>query len=477
MKAKKINITSTEIKKWAVFGIVLLGLVLVYLALFNPKGEKEARDVVERAQIALQEARVAVQTQADNAPNLSLEQSEKALEKAQSLLIESDYTSAQREAQRALRFAQSVLDQYDPKQTLKAKVTIGDFAGGVTVRKNAQSDFKKANRNTVLEIGDRIRTQNDGACHVVFLEGMRILMEPSSLIKIDESFRGAKEKSLLSLFSDRGSLEISTSDLGQGRRATVSTEFTQASVYSNSELYHQVEQDITTLFVRQGRVEIQAGRQTVNLVKDQGVVIRRDQPGEEVLTLLPSPKPTSPTNFDSFKANTNNFAKVNFTWDAVPGANAYHLEVSRDPYLLNLVEERESFPGQRVSMPNLQPSTYYWRLTSQSTSGKLGMRSQIREFTVTESTQTREVSNVDNAPPSLTVTKVSVQGYLVIVQGKTERDALVRVNDEKALVDDRTGDFSHATTMPGRGIYTISVVSEDRAGNRSYKPQKVQINE
>ncbi|CAM2008617.1 fibronectin type III domain-containing protein [Acanthopleuribacter pedis] len=477
MKATKINISSTEIKKWAVFGIVLVGLVLVYLVMFNPKGEREAREMVQRAQNTLQEARVAVRTQGNNTPNVSMEEAAKALEKAQSLLIESDYTAAQREAQRANRYAQSVLEQYDPKQTLKAKVTISDFVGNVAVRKNNQNTFVAANRNTVLEIGDRIRTQAGGACRVVFMEGMRILMDPNSLIKIDESFRGAKEKSLLSLYADGGQLEISTSDLGQGRRATISTEFTQSLVYSNSELLHQVENDVTTILVRTGRVEVQTGSTSVNLVKNQGLIIRRDQPGDAVLALLPSPSPNSPGNFDTYKANANNFVKVTFTWDAVPGANAYHLEVSRDPYLLNLIEEREGFPGQRVILPNLQPGTYYWRITSQSNSGKIGVPSLIREFTVNEGTQRREVANVDNAPPSLQVTKVSVQGYLVIVQGKTERDALVRVNDEKALVDDRTGDFSHATTLPGRGIYTINVVSEDRAGNRSYKPQKIQINE
>ncbi|CAM2068064.1 FecR domain-containing protein [Sulfidibacter corallicola] len=477
MKGIKVNISSAEFKKWGIFLVFLFTIVIVYMVAFKPKGEREARELVDRARATTQEARIALQTNEAVETNSQIENAVKALEKAQSLIIESDFTAARLEAERALRYANNVLEKYDPKKALRSKVQLTEVASDVQVRKSGENSFQRAAKSISLAAGDRIQTGSKSACKIVFMEGMEVIVHPNTLIKIDESFRGASARSMLNVYVDAGSISVQTSSLKEGERASISTEYTSATLYANTETLHHAQKNPqrNQVSVRKGRVDMQLGRQSFNLIKDQRITALRDQPEGAVVDLLPAPTPSGPANFAKFTANANSFASVTFSWDGIQGADSYDLEISRDPFFLNIFEERREFPGQRVVVPNLQPGTYYWRLTSNAIALAEGIPGSVREFSVSEATATREVSNVDAIPPSLNVTEVSVQGYLVIIQGNSERDALVRINDEKALLDEYTGDFSHAATMPGKGIYTINVVAEDRAGNRSYEAVKVEI--
>ena len=74
------------------------------------------------------------------------------------------------------------------------------------------------------------------------------------------------------------------------------------------------------------------------------------------------------------------------TWDAVPGATSYLVEVCRDPSCLQILETRQvvttdiTFGGSIVP---LGPGTYYWRVTAMSDEAA-GTPSSTRSFTISE---------------------------------------------------------------------------------------------
>ena len=66
-------------------------------------------------------------------------------------------------------------------------------------------------------------------------------------------------------------------------------------------------------------------------------------------------------------------AQYDFAWTSVPGAVRYHLEVATDAGFRQLVDETwaegESAPVQSLDLADLEPGTYFWRVSALDADG------------------------------------------------------------------------------------------------------------
>ena len=107
-----------------------------------------------------------------------------------------------------------------------------------------------------------------------------------------------------------------------------------------------------------------------------------------------------------------------------------------------------------------QPGTYYWRVRAQDADGFAGPYSAVRSVKAV----------YDDTPPALAILSPPEMFVSpspgVELKGRTERDARVRVNGQKAAVGP-DGSFSFPLTLK-EGVNLVTVEAIDAAGNSEY---------
>ena len=73
-----------------------------------------------------------------------------------------------------------------------------------------------------------------------------------------------------------------------------------------------------------------------------------------------------------------------FAWAAVDNAVQYHIEVALDPSFRSIVDEAwvqgTSAQVQSMDLENLEPGTYYWRVSAMDAAGYESAWSEMRHF-------------------------------------------------------------------------------------------------
>jgi glucodextranase-like protein len=189
----------------------------------------------------------------------------------------------------------------------------------------------------------------------------------------------------------------------------------------------------------------------VTRISDQGQVL---QPR----LLPPAPQLSSPEDGATYPF-LRQAPRVDMTWRATERARAYRVVVATDPAFRRIFAD-EGVEGTSFTLRNLQPGTYYWRVRARDADGFEGPYSAIRSVRTAH----------DEAPPSLVILSPPEMfvspGPSVLLKGKTDAKARVKVNGQKVPVEP-DGSFVHSLVLKeGVNLATIEVV--DPAGNASY---------
>ena len=466
-----------DLKKWGLFLVVLILLPVLYL-LISPGGEDEARQLVAEAESLNRKAQgVAEKT---NAPQdlANLDLSTESLDVAKSLLVESDFTAARDAAEKSKIHSLKVTERQPPTGATRARVRFQDLAGEVEVRKRYNPGFEPATRETALEVGDTVRTGPSGGCKLTFSSRLDAVLRVSSKLSFPDLTGDIAGSDLITdLLLEDGSIHLKTSELVNNQKTEVITELGKASIYQNTEarIIYRPASGAMEVRVRLGRVETRVGTTTVNVVKDQALIIRQGQPLGQPKPMPEPPQLLEPANFARFEANQNGIVMVTLSWRPVAASGQYHIELAATPLFNQLIFEKTGFLGDNVAVQGLSRGNYYWRVSSIGRDEQEGLPSQVRQFEVDDPGVTSPVISIDTTPPLLKVTDVLVQGYIVIVQGRSERDAKVTVEGEKAVLDEETGEFKCTLNFHDKGTYAINVVAVDRVGNRTAEQFNVEI--
>jgi hypothetical protein len=134
----------------------------------------------------------------------------------------------------------------------------------------------------------------------------------------------------------------------------------------------------TTLDVKRGDVKVKAGGKETRVSTGEAV---RTQKGKPLKRLLRAPSPTAPA-----EGATLGTVEVGFTWQKVPGAAKYLLEVANAPAAT--AAQSQTVDGTKTNL-HLEAGTWYWRVVALDGEGTPGRRAQPRRLTI------------DTTPPKL----------------------------------------------------------------------------
>src|SRR2546426_5969516 len=196
--------------------------------------------------------------------------------------------------------------------------------------------------------------------------------------------------------------------------------------------------------------EILLKEKMVTRVTDIGLLPPRLLPG--------NPEPIFPDDGATY-GFARRAPRVELQWRPAERARSYRVVVATDRSFRSIFAD-EKVNGTALPVRVQQPGTYFWRVRAQDADGFAGPYSAVRSV--------RAV--YDDTPPALAILsppEMFVSPTPVVeLKGKTERDARVKVNGQKAAVGP-DGTFVVSLTLK-EGVNLVTIEAIDAAGNSEY---------
>ena len=475
MKSKRVQNTNFDVKKWAIFFLFLLVLAAVLFFLLKPKGEVDTDNLIARARLMNQRARVIAQQSNATQDMANLELSTDALEKAILFNIESNFTEAKDAAERSLAFAQKVIREGQAGGA-REQLRFQEIVGEVLLKKKGGLDFEMGTTRSKLTLGDLFKSSSTGSCKLAFDNGMEVTLEPNTAVAFQEDLDGkGPSNSEIVLLLESGTIKAKSSET-DSRKVKVITGIGRAVLYKNTSATVSFNERTRSMEVKVGfgRTDLKSGTKSTVLGKNQKVVFSENLFNKNPKQMPNPPVLSSPASFSKFKANQNGFAAVALRWETNPESASYQVELSEDSLFVSKIEVRDDLPSSRLEIPDLKVGTYYWRVAGISPQKIVGLPTQVRQFQILgQAEESRET--IQQNPPKLKIQGIQVQGKVAIISGSTERDATIKVNGEMAIVDKDDGQFNFVMKFPGPGVYAITVAAESSSGSLSIDEFSVEI--
>ena len=478
MSKKSGKWSSSDLKKWGAFIGFLAILFLVLVIALKPGGEDDARALTAEAEARVREASTVVaQTQApQDMANLDI--AREALRKAKIFIVESDFSNATDEAKKAKLNAEKILDRRGSATggELRARITIQDMVGNVQVKRRFNPAFQAVKPSDTMELADTIQVSAGGGARLIFSDRLEMVITGESELTFPDFQSASAQDGVRDISMESGFLHIKAPSTDNNTQ--VITRAGRVDIFPGGDVWVGYRPHVNTLDVRvtAGRVGISTDDGSRTLTRDQSIRLRPGSLPEQPIQLPSPPELFKPDNISKIDANQNGFAKVDLSWRET-NAGRYRLEVSNDSMFANLIQEKPNLSRTNDSF-DLRIGVYYWRVSTIDADSNMSVPSLVREFEVTGGNQEGANSMVDRTPPHLVIYRDSrtfVQGYVATIRGKTEPGAKVTVQDEIAFVSQQNNEFFCTLDFPGRGIYTVTVIAVDKAGNQQTEEIKIEV--
>ena len=479
--AKKKRSTGTESIDWYLISIDRLkqiGLVVLLLIIAggaywfwsNQKGNPKTM-----AEAALTDARQALNDLAASKEiqthRNEFDRAHKKLEEANSLFGQNKYVEAQSSAIESASISRTARGSVEGDNDARFLTVEGD----VQVQKGSTSDWKPADIRTALMNGDWVKTGDGGSAELMFTNGSVYTMGPAALLEIYAQVNPATSKKQNGVDLKVGPVEVATTDEG----STIRTPSSQVTVDSASTTQVGVDKqnNTTSVVAMKGTAAVTstAGGEPVKLAGGEKVTASQAGSLSQVKKLITPPGLTAPP--DNQVLQISNESRVDFNWDAVPGASGYQLEVSRSR-LFSTLEINVRRPKTQAAARVTSEGTFYWRVASVGPDGDVGPYSQFRRFRVSGGAKgPANINGGDTTPPELVLQQPrSWGGANYYIEGNTEPGATVFINNEEVEVESN-GHFKKLVSLTKIGRNDIIIKAVDPAGNPTVKSQSVIVSE
>ncbi len=468
---------ANNIRRLLLFLLFPLVLIAAAWVLLRPSGESAAEEKIRDVSVTILRAEEMVKQSNDVQDKHNVGRARETLDRARNLVIENNYKQAVESAVKAEGFARLVLDRGKQAEPSKVKVRFDEIVGDVQFRRSEDTDYVSANKATVLDVGDVVRTSPRSSCRLVFYDGMVTVVGPASLLTIKDAYEDrGPENSFINLRLETGELTMKSSELSDKAKPSILTKSGSAMVFHSSQIAveYSAIQAATELSVYQGRATAASGTRTVDLHDNQRVVFSDELALGELVDLPPPPKLARPSNYAEIDEGETGATPVVLGWSAIDPTASYHIELSPNILFTEWIHEDQRYFRNQIEYPNLPPGVYFWRVASIDSDNVEGAPSNVWQFQIGKELIT-SARSVDNKPPVLSINDVSIHGYLVIITGRTEKTATVQVDGQKAILDINNGTFSYTANMKKAGIHKINIIAMDPAGNRSHVEKLVEI--
>lgn len=479
MEVKWIQIPVSVLKKWALFLIIPVVVLLAVIIWSRPSGQQEATSTLKTASREHMQAKLAYLKSRNPADMENLKQAEQFLNQATNHMTENEYELALQAANESISFSKKIARQKNVDASeVPGAIKFDELIGKVLVKPAGSQEYILATKNMLLSPGDRIQTGQHASCRLYFQDGLVTVIRPNSLVTIRDTVRSRQDpKAFVDLHLDTGKLTFKSA-FNQANKATVGTKAGEAKAFDQSEVYvaFSALETATDVSVYKGKALAKAGTFSQEVRMNQMITMRDDQSLGDLVDLPLPPNLIRPENFKKYEIEPGAELPILLGWESIEETASYHVELSPNILFTEHNYENNRYFRNQIEFTNLTEGVYFWRVSSIDSKNVEGPPSDVFQFQIGQELISNMVA-VDNQPPKLELTDISVYGYTVLISGKTERSARVYVNGKLAILDSPTGKFNFAMNMPNAGVHLISVIAKDPAGNKTTEERSVLIEE
>ena len=479
MARKKKQAAGSESIDWYLISIDRLkqiGLIVLLLLIAggawwfwsNQKGNPKTL-----AEVAITDARQALNDLASSKEiqthRSDFDRAQRKLDEAQTLFSGGKFLEAQGAAVESQTISRTAHRGGDGENDARFLTVEGD----VQVQKGSTSDWKGADLRTALMNGDWVKTSDGASAELIFTNGSVYTMGPSALLEIYAQVNPTTSKRTNGVELKVGPVEVATTD----DASTVRTPGSQVVIDSASTTQVGVDkQNATSVVAMKGSAEVTStsGGDPVKLASGEKVTATPTGTVSAVKKLVAPPALTAPSDNQVYQITSD--SHVEFSWQPVPGASAYQLEVSRSR-LFSTLEINARRPKTSAGARLTSEGAFYWRVASIGPDGDAGPFSPFRRFRASGGGKGPTTPSGDTIPPPLTLKPPQPWGGPnFYIEGTTEPGATVFINDEEVEVES-SGHFKKLVTLGKVGRNDIIIKAVDPAGNPTAKSQLVIVSE
>jgi hypothetical protein len=319
--------------------------------------------------------------------------------------------------------------------------------GEVEYRRGETGRFRRARPRDVLYEGDYVRSTDQGSAEILFDgDGTLFTVRPGTMLKVQARLRARGRGEPVRI--EYGWIDLETSRLPSG----IETQHARIRLETDSEATQVAAAE--TGEVRELEQLEQVLQQADRLGRTTG--------------LLDAPNVLAPAN--AFDLNLDRSRELVLAWEPVADAQGYQLQVSRSRLFGDaLVDRRRTKTTATLGVND--EGNYYWRVAAFGPDGAPGPWSALRKF---RALSVGGIGWKDIVAPELQVPKMTVNGNIVIITGRTEPGVRLEIDGERAPVA-ADGSFSLSVTPRSEGLVEIMVSAVDASGNRTETSQRVFI--
>ena len=334
--------------------------------------------------------------------------------------------------------------------------------GNVRVKKASSLQWMRADFNTSLERGDFVQTGSDGVARIIFADGTNYTLKPDALIVVEESREDPVTRATkVAVQVTSGAVDLATGHF-ETPGSTSQVSFADAVATLNEESRAMVRNDpdknVHEFTVDTGQAEVTRGATSIQLGQYEQVSFAAEQAGLVRSKVIAPPALLTPPNMELLQVVNPKSTELVFSWTEVPGAQAYHLQISPSVMLSNFVVDKKVSGKTAISISGLEEGIYYWMVSAIDAKGVESAPSQANRLNL--------LHQVVGNQAYLEVTKIIQHGRVVEVQGKTEPGTTVIINNEQVFSISPDGTFRGFTApFPDAGSNVVTITAQDHKGN------------
>lgn len=335
--------------------------------------------------------------------------------------------------------------------------------GKVEIKRANSVTWENADYRTTLDRGDLIRTGDDGAARLTFVDGTTYTIKSNSFVTVEQNYIDRDQTTSVGVHISSGAVDLATGTWPSPRsRAEVSFANARASLQENSRAAVRTDpnSDEHQITVSAGTADMQVGNQHVAIGEWERVSFKSSNGAVTKTTVLAPPALTSPLNLQPLIEPDPKHATVHFAWAAIPDAVSYSLRVSSNSMFTRIAVEKV-VAGTSLDLSGFDPGDYYWSVTAIDAHKKESAPSDAFKFTISAQGKTDEML--------LEVDGTELHGSVVELIGRTEPSAALIINGEAVADIQRDGHFRYFTQPLSRGSHEIVVTGQNRRGGTAIK--------
>ncbi|MFZ3217890.1 MAG: hypothetical protein WA192_17655 [Candidatus Acidiferrales bacterium] len=340
--------------------------------------------------------------------------------------------------------------------------------GKVQVKKVNSVTWESADYQLTLDKGDLIQTGSEGVARIAFADGTQYTVKGDTLVTVEENLVEHDRASSVGVHITSGQVDLATGTWEvPGSKAEVSFENAVASLQANSRAAvssdpQTKQQEIT---VASGSVELSRGNEHLDIGQWERVTFPTGGPITKSQMLAP-PELVEPLNLQPITVNDPKRDPVHFSWNAVPTAKAYEIQISTTAAFNHVVMDKK-VSTEGADITGLDPGDYFWRVRAIDADNKTSDVSDAFKFILVIHGKEQEML--------LEVDSTELQGNVVEVIGRTEPGAALIINGEEVASIQPDGHFRHFLPAMSKGSHEIVLTGQNRRGGTATKRVEVVI--